>query len=549
MDNKEEIVPFVGMQIRAERDFPCGGRVKKGEIGVVKNIESDVSLIIDFPSQNPYWVGRHNLKEAVLFTIINPLPKTNKFKFDIGEEFVVDFETGNYYDYSKGDTVVVLERCLNKFMENQATDKAYYKWKNLLSGKEFYSTENCIFTQNLIKITEEEKITDAPTEKYYEFLEDLFPSCPKQYIKGTIVKGYFNPNEKYTNFKFINNSGVEDGYTLVGHNKVIEVTEKAYLKYQELWNAYLICKDKYKIGDKVRSMHTPDIIHTISGNCEIVSPSVFAESNGTPISGVDLYYNGRYAEIVEEEEAVSQDYKPGDYLIDIDHTTNGTNYVIGLFKEYTTNPRSHVKCDWYHKTDTDRMLDSTGHPIKGVRKATLQEISEYLPNKSITINNPAVIDISTLGDKPIEIFPSKWFISLQKLSDNQRKIVEDFYNDKCSTNTYRDSGFDTLSSHNLNDEYIGDKPKTLNFANNVWLSSVEKEITFQQFEMFVLKSKPMFLSALRAEASPRFWIDYTYHDGVDPFKVEKQDKHLDIEHQVPVIVKSSKNKKSKLVII
>ena len=390
--------------------------------------------------------------------ISKPETKTDhRYKFNVGEEFIVNFDPIDYpQHYQLGSTVAVIDRSETRYFSSQFSDKAYYKWKNLLTNKEFHTTENCTFTQNLTKITQE-KSTTMQEHQYYRFKEDLFSGCSQRYKLGTIVKGYFD--SLCNKLHFINNDGQKDFYSILP-SKLEEVTEKEYLKYQELWSAYLICIDKYKVGDKVRSIHSPENIHTLINLPKISNASVDCDSKGSTTSVVDLYFNGKYAEIIKEEESVSQDYKPGDYLIDINHDTNGTNYVIGLFKEYTDSAKTKVRCDWYHKTDTDRILYTTSHPTSWARKATLQEISENTPHKGITVNNP-IIDVLTLGNKPIV------------------------------------------------------------------LSTVQPSL----------------------EPSPSFWKDPVYHYGIDPFSEVKQDKHLDIEHQDPVIVKSSKNKKSKLVII
>ena len=320
--SKEELLA------EAKRWYPIGTKFKS-----VYNSEgpsSEVEVVnTDFSYENSYldnygYVIQNTKTGGWLYSsvkgwariISKPETKTDhRYKFNVGEEFIVNFDSiDSPQHYQLGDTVAVIDRSETPYFSCLSSDKAYYRWKNLLTNKEFHTTENCTFTSNLKKIIEEKS--------------------------------------------------------------------------------------------------------TMQG------------------------------------ELSSQDYKPGDYLIDINHDANGSIYVIGLFKEYTDSAKTRVKCDWYHKTDTDRMLYTTSHPTSCTRKATLQEISENTPHKGITVNNP-IIDVLTLGNKPI-----------------------------------------------------------------------------------------VFL-----EPSPSFWRDPFYHYGIDPFSEVKQDKHLDIEHQDPVIVKSSKNKKSKLVII
>ena len=113
----------------------------------------------------------------------------HRYKFNVGEEFIVNFDSIDYpQHYQLGHTVAVIDRSETPYFSCQSSDKAYYKWKNLLTNKEFHTTENCTFTQRLIKITQEKSTT---MQEYHKSSKDNL-----EFQSPVIVKSSKNKKSK-----------------------------------------------------------------------------------------------------------------------------------------------------------------------------------------------------------------------------------------------------------------------------------------------------------------------------------------------------------------
>lgn len=450
----------------AKRWYPIGTKFKsvynsEGPSSEVEVVNTDFSYEDSYLDDYGYVIQNHKTGGWLYSSvkgwaeiISKPETKTDhRYKFNVGEEFIVNFDSIDYSQhYQLGGTVAVIDRSEVPYFSSQSRDKAYYHWENLLTGSRFYTTENCTFTQNLTKVSEEKTIPATPSkpeEKYYMFREDLFPGCSQEYKAGTIVLGHFSEDIcRY--LSFTNNYGKIDGYSLYKEDVKV-VTKKDYDNYQELWKAYLECCKNYKIGDKVESMHGAGIV-TLIDNPKLLTNSISSDCTGSN-GVVDLYFKGKYAKNITKEE------------------------------------------------------------IKDVKVAS----SGY-------------INLGNLSTDPIELFPAKWYLNVSKLSDSQKSIVGEFYDKRCNSTCYNPL-YGNISSHNVAGHYIGDD--TMETLSPSFYGTKGKEISFEQFEIYVLKTKAI-------------WRDSAWIDSMEPVK---KDNHLELEHQEPVVVKSSKNKKSKLVII
>lgn len=170
--------------------------------------------------------------------------------------------------------------------------------------------------------------------------------------------------------------------------------------------------------------------------------------------------------------------------------------------------------------------------------------------------------IPTTNSNNLSSLPEKWGIKRDNIND---KIVTDYINKE-----YR--GYHAYFSSNPYCPYLHSKPGV---SSNGTLYPDYTEITFEQFKKWVLKEKPVDNQLSNKETSNIIFkagdivVDDDwetnatvykygkvvegnspfYWQRIDPIPPFKRSSKEDLEFQLPVIVKTSKNKKSKLVII
>ncbi len=94
----------IGTKIKALVDFPDGGGVKKGEVGVIIDAERDIA-IADFPSQKNYYISYSYFGNG--YEIVSETEITNTFGLKVGDELPVkiinkwSMQGLNYYGSKK----------------------------------------------------------------------------------------------------------------------------------------------------------------------------------------------------------------------------------------------------------------------------------------------------------------------------------------------------------------------------------------------------------------------------------------------------------------
>jgi len=189
------------------------------------------------------------------------------------------------------------------------------------------------------------------------------------------------------------------------------------------------------------------------------------------------------------------------------HTGNNTIYQISQIL-----PNNRFKAYSGYACDTGNLS------LDFCVKATAEEISKVSSNSN---------NLSSL--------PEKWGIKRDNIND---KIVTDYINKE-----YR--GYHSYFSYNPYCPYLHSKPGV---SSHVTLYPDYTEITFEQFKKWVLKEKPVDNQLSNKETS-NYGSSPFYWQSIDPIPPFKRSSKEDLEFQLPVIVKTSKNKKSKLVII
>jgi len=204
------------------------------------------------------------------------------------------------------------------------------------------------------------------------------------------------------------------------------------------------------------------------------------------------------------------------------HTGNNTIYQISQIL-----PNNRFKAYSEYACDTGNLS------LDFCVKATAEEISKVSSNSN---------NLSSL--------PEKWCIdcSLPGVSEAVRKYAND---NSLNPNAW---SFDQKD----NKYYRRDGYK---WQNSRFIPAAYTEITLDQFKKWVLKEKPVDNQLSNKETSNIIFkygkvvenADYgnspSYWQSIDPVAPFIRSSKEDLEFQLPVIVKTSKNKKSKLVII
>lgn len=121
----------------------------------------------------------------------------------------------------------------------------------------------------------------------------------------------------------------------------------------------------------------------------------------------------------------------------------------------------------------------------------------------------------------MENLPKRWFINIKGLSEENKKLVGDFYNSHSSvcTNTYSGGFFPVLYSHNRYNVYIGDGNKDTSdtFSEGCGIITDYKEITIEQFKLLVMEMLPEIWYITTTEESNDVVCDWFKSQGHKSF--------------------------------
>jgi len=466
----------IGTYVKALVDYPSGGSVKKGEVGIIKNF-SENQYCIDFPSQMGYIVNKENLAKSNLYEIMSEKPNPEYVKFTNSN---------------------------NWFKEQELEIGKIYKWADLINGNnesklylnpDFFDNWSDQFEESTREAYVLQNQPKFEVGKWYSFNWDWHSKTNgKTIIKverlnedRVITKNriYLYSDEKNTNFTY------EDGYNFYEISDIKKISIDEIQEFLPDGHVDKISKwvPEFKVGDKFENSFGAATITEVGNN-----PKEAYRFNDNTAFDTETYVNS----LTQIDESMNK-FKKGDYIV----TLEGNFATDCGKKNYCFKQR--IDCEYINPVYDLRGDKSNGNHTMAFDKksllldwryATSEEIAEY-----DRLGKP--YDVTTLNSKSTEfVLPEKWCV---KTTSGTRKIIGDFINER---------GYNTI----LTRDWLIHYP-FLPSGGSAYpiVQTGYKEITFEQFKKYVLKEES-------EEWIPKVgdWIvvqesNYTsmYNNGVD----------------------------------